>query len=149
MRSWRGTRRKSVPRNGQVSRNGVDELDELWEELPATRRMRNRLVRREARVRPRMPMHSASLESVTVPFLQRESKKAGRRRMHAEVCPVCAGRGRVAPGFYGARFQGTTGALENVCRSCGGAGYVFVPDDESVRRSIGPSEEKESEANDL
>ena len=51
--------------------------------------------------------------------------------MHAERCPVCNGTGRVPSGFY-YRVTGTwgsTGTQSEVCRSCGGRGYIEVHDE--------------------
>ena len=47
---------------------------------------------------------------------------------HAERCPVCNGRGVVKPGFY--NLGDTTSLAIETCRSCGGKGYIIVPDKE-------------------
>lgn len=42
-----------------------------------------------------------------------------------EVCPVCGGRGTVAPGFYeGVEFPDSTGTAREICRACGGQGVI-------------------------
>ena len=47
---------------------------------------------------------------------------------HAEVCPVCIGRGFVQAGFYSSTsdtyITSTTGV--ETCHSCNGKGYVEV-----------------------
>lgn len=42
--------------------------------------------------------------------------------MRAQICPVCDGKGLVEKGFYDADEDET-----EECRSCNGAGYIFVP----------------------
>ena len=51
---------------------------------------------------------------------------------HSEICPVCKGRGNVPSGFYlavGVNSWTTTSTSPETCRSCGGAGYIIIPDD--------------------
>jgi DnaJ-class molecular chaperone len=49
--------------------------------------------------------------------------------MKAQICPVCAGKGTVPQGFYDI-YGGysSTAVIEESCRSCGGSGYVVVPE---------------------
>lgn len=52
------------------------------------------------------------------------------------LCPVCKGRGSVAPGFYSMvgdpRYEPSTTAVpqRETCRACGGSG--IVPGDNAV-----------------
>jgi len=42
-----------------------------------------------------------------------------------EVCPVCRGRGTVAPGFYeGVDYPDSTDTGRETCRACGGKGII-------------------------
>ena len=42
-----------------------------------------------------------------------------------EVCPVCNGRGTVAPGFYeGVDNPSTTNTQRETCRACAGRGIL-------------------------
>ena len=46
---------------------------------------------------------------------------------HAEVCPVCMGKGKVP-----AKDDFTTSAWEKICHGCLGKGWVVVPDPELI-----------------
>jgi len=52
--------------------------------------------------------------------------------MIVEKCPVCGGNGLVPNGFYtqtlGRWLTSSTGG--ETCRSCGGKGYVVIPNSE-------------------
>ena len=50
--------------------------------------------------------------------------------MNAVRCPVCGGNGLVDNGFYNRTTDewATTSAEFETCRSCGGKGYVIVPE---------------------
>ncbi len=57
---------------------------------------------------------------------------------HAEICPVCHGKGSVQEGFYRQNLEGqwtsnTTG--DEVCRSCNGKGYIEVGGEEMMHYS--------------
>ena len=56
--------------------------------------------------------------------------------MHVEKCPVCNGVGQVSGGFYsrgGDYGFWITGSISpEQCRSCGGKGYLVVPDEIQV-----------------
>ena len=41
-----------------------------------------------------------------------------------QVCPVCGGRGTVAPGFYNDIDYNTTILQRETCRACGGRGVI-------------------------
>lgn len=50
---------------------------------------------------------------------------------HAERCPVCNGNGKVPRGFYdqtSGQYAGSAANPFEQCRSCGGKGYIVVPD---------------------
>lgn len=48
---------------------------------------------------------------------------------NAQICPVCRGRGYVSPTFYYSDIPNyTVSNLPQVCRSCGGTGYIVVQD---------------------
>ena len=52
--------------------------------------------------------------------------------MAVERCPVCGGNGLVPNGFY-SQTSGcwpSTGTGGETCRSCGGKGYIVVPEEE-------------------
>jgi len=50
--------------------------------------------------------------------------------MKAVLCPVCFGKGMVDSSFYDVHpiYYIRTAVTEDKCKSCGGAGYVVVPD---------------------
>ena len=54
--------------------------------------------------------------------------------MHVEKCPVCNGVGQVSGGFYNrggdCEFWMAFATSPEQCRSCGGKGYLVVPDEE-------------------
>ena len=54
--------------------------------------------------------------------------------MKPHICPVCNGRGTVPPGFYNPSPDGVHGITQTdchteTCRSCGGKGYILVPEE--------------------
>jgi DnaJ-class molecular chaperone len=55
--------------------------------------------------------------------------------MHAEVCPVCRGRGVKPASFY---HPGLGLTVDVTCRSCHGLGYVWLPDAETMPRPFDP-----------
>jgi hypothetical protein len=71
---------------------------------------------------------------------------------HAEVCPVCGGRGWVYPdvGYYDTtppEYYGGTGWFWKICNGCGGKGWIVVPDGPedpaaSTKINYVPGEEK-------
>jgi len=46
-------------------------------------------------------------------------------KQHAEICPVCGGRGTVPPDL---QYGSTSVGIEQTCHGCGGCGWVVVPD---------------------
>ena len=60
--------------------------------------------------------------------------------MHVEKCPVCKGVGQVSAGFYSrggdCEFWMAFATSPEQCRSCGGKGYLVVPDKIEVENEI-------------
>lgn len=58
---------------------------------------------------------------------------------HADRCPVCFGKGIVPMGFYNTTNTGysTTSTAPETCRSCGGSGYIIIPDADKLINSLG------------
>ena len=60
--------------------------------------------------------------------------------MHVEKCPVCKGVGQVSAGFYSRggdyEFWMVFATSPEQCRSCGGKGYLVVPDKIEVENEI-------------
>jgi len=60
--------------------------------------------------------------------------------MHVEKCPVCSGVGQVSGGFYNrggdCEFWMAFATSPEQCRSCGGKGYLVVPDKIEVENEI-------------
>ena len=60
--------------------------------------------------------------------------------MHVEKCPVCNGVGKVNGGFYNrggdCEFWMAFATSPEQCRSCGGKGYLVVPDKIEVENEI-------------
>ena len=60
--------------------------------------------------------------------------------MHVEKCPVCKGVGQVSAGFYSRggdyEFWMAFATSPEQCRSCGGKGYLVVPDKIEVKNEI-------------
>ena len=60
--------------------------------------------------------------------------------MHVEKCPVCNGVGKVSGGFYNrggdCEFWMAFATSPEQCRSCGGKGYLVVPDEIEVKNEI-------------
>lgn len=50
--------------------------------------------------------------------------------MHAEICPVCKGKGLIVDEYSTSSWPTKT------CHGCGGSGWVTVPD-EGIKQSIG------------
>jgi len=67
--------------------------------------------------------------------------------MKAVICPVCGGNGIVDLGFYTqtSGYWTSVGGTET-CRSCGGQGYVVIPDYEY---SIFPGEEDNEDIREI
>jgi hypothetical protein len=64
------------------------------------------------------------------------------RNMYAVVCPVCMGKGIVAPGFYlttTGSWSGTSTAPEQ-CRSCNGHGYLMVQEEGNSKATMNITE---------
>ena len=51
--------------------------------------------------------------------------------MKAVICPVCNGNGLVPNGFYTQTtgMWSTADTTPETCQSCGGTGYLVVPED--------------------
>lgn len=49
-------------------------------------------------------------------------------KQHAELCPVCCGKGIVPEGFYSSTRMIWTrnGTGSELCKSCQGTGYVII-----------------------
>jgi DnaJ-class molecular chaperone len=57
--------------------------------------------------------------------------------MHVEKCPVCNGNGMVPGGFYTQVSGYWWGSVTSeLCQSCGGKGYIFVPDEQVELDSV-------------
>jgi len=68
--------------------------------------------------------------------------------MKAVICPVCGGTGHVDLGFYNQTSgQWTSAGGLEPCRSCGGQGYVIIPDYDV--HSIFPSEEDNEDIREI
>jgi len=50
--------------------------------------------------------------------------------MKVEQCPVCNGTGSVPVGFYDTEGLNYTIQIPEICRSCSGRGYVYVPEED-------------------
>jgi DnaJ-class molecular chaperone len=46
--------------------------------------------------------------------------------MSEQLCPVCQGRGMVAPGFYLGAMTMTAGTCSEECRRCKGLGTIVI-----------------------
>lgn len=65
---------------------------------------------------------------------------------HAEKCPVCKGSGKVPAGFYepydiddwGNHITTVVSAELEICRSCGGKGWVEVSDEQLQQSGYWP-----------
>ncbi len=60
--------------------------------------------------------------------------------MQAQLCPVCQGIGYVASGFYnrtpGVETWTSYSTIPEMCRSCGGKGYVVIGDEGILVHSV-------------
>lgn len=66
---------------------------------------------------------------------------------HADRCPVCFGKGVVPMGFYDMTNDGysTTAKMPEPCKSCGGSGYIIIPDTDILINSLGEKMNKSTE----
>ena len=65
--------------------------------------------------------------------------------MNIQTCPVCMGIGKVDAGFYNRTSECWTSAGgTEMCRSCFGRGYVYLPDESQGFKLVSCPTEKRS-----